>query len=49
MLGGHLDSDLSLEDHPTPTPIQCLMSSKEKKLSSKRSRVSEETTHDYDH
>ena len=46
MLGGQLESDLSLEDHPTPTPIQCSMSSKKQKLSSKRSRASEEPTHE---
>ena len=49
MLGGQLESDSSLEDHPTPTPIKCPMSSKKQKLSSKRSRASEEPTHDYDH
>ena len=49
MLRGHLESDLSLEDHPTPTLIQCPMSSKKHKLSSKRSWASKETTHDYDH
>ena len=48
MLGGQLESDSSLEDHPTPTPIKCPMSKKQK-LSSKRSRASEELTHDYDH
>ena len=49
MLEGQLESDLSLEDHPTPTPIQCPMSSKKQKLSSKRSQASEEPTHEYDH
>ena len=49
MLGGKLESDSSLEDHPTPTPIKCSMSSKNKKLSSKRSQASEEPTHDYNH
>ena len=49
MLGGQLESDSSLEDHPTPTPIKCSMSSKNQKLSSKRSRASKEPTHDYDH
>ena len=49
MLGGQLESDLSLENYPTPTPIQFPMSSKKQKLSLKRSRASEEPTHDYDH
>ena len=49
MLGGQLESDSSLEDHPTPTPNKCPMSSKKHKLSSKRSRASEKPTHDYDH
>ena len=49
MLGGQLESDSSLEDHPTPTLIKCPMLSKKQKLSSKRSRASEEPTHDYDH
>ena len=49
MLGGQLESDLSLEDNPTSTPIKCPMSSKKQKLSSKRNRASEEPTHDYDH
>ena len=48
-LGGHLESDSSLDDHPIPIPIKCPMSSKKQKLSSKRSRASEEPTHDYDH
>ena len=49
MLGGQLESDSSLEDHPTPILIKCPMSSKKQKLSSKRSRASEEPTHDHDH
>ena len=49
MLGGQLESDSSLEDHPTPTPIKCPISSKKHKLSSKRSRENEAPTHDYDH
>ena len=49
MLGSQLESDSSLEDHPTPIPIKCPMSSKKQKLGLKRSRVSEEPTHDYDH
>ena len=49
MLGGQLESDSSLDDHPIPIPINCPMSSKKHKLSSKRSRVSEEPTHDYSH
>ena len=48
-IGGQLESDSSLDDHPIPIPIKCPMSSKNKKLSSKRSRSSEEPTHDYDH
>ena len=49
MLGGQIESDSSLEDHPTPIPIKFPMSSKKHKLSSKRSRASEELAHDYDH
>ena len=49
MLGCQLESDLSLEYHPTPTPIQCSMSRKKQKLSSKISKASEELTHEYDH
>ena len=49
MLRGQLESDSSLEDHLTPNLIKCSMSSKKQKLSSKRSRASEESTHDYDH
>ena len=49
MLGGQLESDSSIEDHPTPIPIKCPMSRKNQKLGSKRSRASENPTHDYDH
>ena len=49
MIGGQLESDSSLEDHLTPTPIKCPMSRKKHKLSLKRSQASEEPTHDYDY
>ena len=48
-LGGQLESDPSLDNHPIPILIKCLITSKKQKLSSKRSRASEEPTHDYDH
>ena len=49
MLGSQLESNSSLDNHPIPIPIKCPISSKKQKLSSKRNRASEESTHDYDH
>ena len=49
MLGSQLESNSSLDNPPILIPIRCPMSSKNKKLSFKRSWASEEPTHGYDH
>ena len=49
MLESQIESDSNLDDHPIPILIKCQMSRKKQKLISKRKRVSEEPTHDYDH